>query len=48
MHVDVVARPRRRAEREKAGQEAQDTITEIEEIGAQVKDLEQGCWTFPA
>ena len=47
MHVDVVAAARRRAERDKAGQEARDTITEIEEIGARVHDLESGMLDFP-
>ena len=47
MHVDIVAAARRRAERDKAGQEARDTITEIEEIGARVHDLESGMLDFP-
>ncbi len=38
---------RRRAEREKAVQEATDTLAEIDEIGVQVKDLEQGLLDFP-
>ena len=33
MHVDVTVAARRRAEREKAVQEAKDTLAEIEEIG---------------
>jgi hypothetical protein len=48
MHVDVTAAARRRAEREKALQEAKDTLAEIEEIGVQVKDLEQGLLDFPS
>ena len=47
MHVDVVKAARRRAEREKALQEARDTLAEIDEIGVQVKDLEQGLLDFP-
>jgi hypothetical protein len=47
MHVDVVVAARRRAEREKSMQEAKDTLGEIEEIGVQVKDLEQGLLDFP-
>jgi len=47
MHVDVVVAARRRAEREKSRQEAKDTLGEIEEIGVQVKDLEQGLLDFP-
>ena len=48
MHVDIRAAARRRAERDKAGQEARDTITEIEEIGARVHDLESGMLDFPS
>ena len=48
MHVDITAAARRRAERDKAGQEARDTITEIEEIGARVHDLESGMLDFPS
>lgn len=48
MHVDVVTAARRRAEREKAVQEAKDSLGEIEEIGVQVKDLEQGLLDFPS
>lgn len=46
MHVDVTTAARRRAEREKAVQEAKDTLAEIDEIGVQVKDLEQGLLDF--
>ena len=47
MHVDVVAAARRRAERDKASQQAKDTLVEIDEIGVQVQDLEQGLLDFP-
>ncbi len=48
MHVDVSAAARRRAERDKAGQETKDTLAEIDAIGVQVKDLEQGLLDFPS
>jgi hypothetical protein len=48
MHVDVGAAARRRAERDKAVQEANDTVKEIDSIGVQVKDLEQGLLDFPS
>ena len=47
MHVDVAAAAKRRAEREKAVQEARSTIEEIEEIGARVGDMEAGRLEFP-
>ena len=47
MQVNVAQAARRRAEREKALQEARDTLAEIDEIGVQVKDLEQGLLDFP-
>jgi hypothetical protein len=47
MYVDVAVAARRRAERDKAVQEAKDTLAEIEEIGVQVKDLERGLLDFP-
>jgi hypothetical protein len=47
LNVDVPATARRRAEREKALKEAQDTLAEIDEIGVQVKDLKQGLLDFP-
>lgn len=47
MHVDVSVAARRRAEMDKAVQEAKDTLAEIEEIGVQLKDLEQGLLDFP-
>ena len=43
MHVDVSAAARRRAEREKAVQEARDTVAEIDSIGVQVNDLARGA-----
>jgi hypothetical protein len=48
MHVDVSVAARRRAERDKAVQEAKDTLAEIDSIGVQVKDLEQGLLDFPS
>jgi hypothetical protein len=48
MHVDVSAAARQRAEREKAVQEAKDTLAEIDEIGVRVKDLQEGLLDFPA
>jgi hypothetical protein len=47
MHVDVSAAARRRAERDKAVQSGRDTLAEIDSIGVQVKDLEQGLLDFP-
>jgi hypothetical protein len=48
MHVDVSAAARRRAERDKAVQDAKDTLVEIDAIGVLVKDLEQGLLDFPS
>lgn len=47
MHVDVTTAARRRAEREKAVQEAKDTLAEIDSIGVQVNDLGEGLLDFP-
>jgi hypothetical protein len=47
MHVDVSVAARRRAERDKAVQDVKDTLAEIDSIGVQVKDLEQGLLDFP-
>ena len=46
LRVDVSVAARRRAEREKAVQEARDTVGEIDSIGVQVNDLRKGCSTF--
>jgi len=48
MHVDVSVAARRQAERDKALQEAKDTLGEIDSIGVQVKDLQQGLLDFPS
>lgn len=45
--VDIRQAAQRRAEREKAMQEAKDTMAEFDAIGVQVKDLEQGLLDFP-
>jgi hypothetical protein len=47
MHVDVGAAARRRAERDKAVQQARSTIEEIEQIGARIGDMEEGRIEFP-
>ncbi len=47
LHVDVPAAARRRAEREKAMQEARTTIEEISEIGAEVTENSDGGLEFP-
>lgn len=47
LHVDVAAAARRRAEREKAMQEARTSIEEVEEIGARVGELDAGRLEFP-
>ena len=47
MHVNVAQAAKRRAERDKAMQEAKDTLAEIDEIGVQVKDMAQGLLDFP-
>ena len=46
--VDVAASARRRAERDKAVQEARDALAEIDSIGVQVKDLDRGLLDFPS
>lgn len=47
MHVDITAVAKRRGQREKAVQEAKDTLAEMDAIGVQVKDLETGLLDFP-
>jgi len=47
LHVNVAAAARRRTERNKASQEAKDTISEIDAIGVQVQDFEMGLLDFP-
>ncbi len=47
LHVDVPAAARRRAEREKAMQEARSQIEEITEIGVEVSDQDEGGLEFP-
>jgi hypothetical protein len=48
LHVDIVAVARRRAERDKATKEAQDTLAEIDAVGVQIKDLDNGLLDFPS
>ncbi len=48
MHVNILVIARRRAEHDKATQEAQDTLTEIDAIGVKVKDLDKGLLDFPS
>jgi hypothetical protein len=45
--VDVPAVAHRRAERDKAFQDIKDTLSEIDAIGVQVKDLDIGLLDFP-
>ena len=45
--VNVGKTARRRAERDKALQEAKDVLAEIEAIGVQIKDLDIGLLDFP-
>jgi hypothetical protein len=47
MRVDVSAAAKRRATFDKAAQELQDTLGEIDAIGVQVADLEEGLLAFP-
>jgi hypothetical protein len=47
MHVDVAAAARRRAQRDKAEQEAKDTLGEIDAIGVRVQNLAAGLLDFP-
>ncbi|HWZ44083.1 MAG TPA: DUF2203 domain-containing protein [Candidatus Saccharimonadales bacterium] len=45
--VNVPAIVRRKAERDKALQEAKDVLAEVEAIGVQIKDLDVGLLDFP-
>ncbi|PYP85556.1 MAG: DUF2203 domain-containing protein [Candidatus Angelobacter sp. Gp1-AA117] len=45
--VDVPATARKRAESDKAVQDAKDALAEIEAIGVQIKDLDVGLLDFP-
>lgn len=45
--VDVPATARKRAESDKAVQDAKDALAEIEAIGVQIKDLDIGLLDFP-
>ncbi len=47
MLVDIRACTARKAQREKAIQTAKDTVSEINAIGVQVKDLDIGLLDFP-
>ncbi len=47
MFVDITAVARSRAEREAAVQQAHDTLSEIDSIGVQVKDINTGLLDFP-
>ena len=47
LRVDVLAAVRRRAERQHAIDETNDTLAEIDAIGVQVADLEEGMLAFP-
>ena len=47
MRVDVTVVARRRAVHEKAGQAMKDALAEVEAIGVQVQDLEEGVLDFP-
>jgi hypothetical protein len=47
MRVDVAAAARRRAQFDKCSQETRDTLSEIDAIGVQVADLEDGLLAFP-
>ena len=47
MHVDVAAAAKRRAERDKAAQDARATVQEMEEVGARLSDLAEGTIEIP-
>jgi hypothetical protein len=48
LNVDITAAARQKAEREKIVQEAKDSLAEIDSIGVQVKDLQEGLLDFPS
>ena len=45
--VDIAGAARRKAERDKALQQAKDAVAEIDATGVQVKDLDIGLLDFP-
>ena len=47
MRVDIAAAAKRRVDRDAAVQETRDTLSEIDSIGVQVADLEEGLLAFP-
>lgn len=47
LQVDAPALAQRRAERDKAIQDAKDALSEIHSVGVQVKDLDMGLLDFP-
>jgi hypothetical protein len=47
LQVDAPALAQRRAERDKAIQDAKDSLSEIHAVGVQVKDLDLGLMDFP-
>ncbi len=47
LRVDVVAAARRNAERQRAVQETNDSLGEIDAIGVEVVDLDEGVLAFP-
>src|SRR5258708_28878840 len=47
MSLNVVHLARRKAEREKAIQRVKDALSEIDDMGVQVKDLDIGLLDFP-
>jgi hypothetical protein len=47
LNVDIPAAARSRAERDKATQDTKDSLAEMEAIGVQVQDLQNGVLDFP-
>ena len=47
LSVDAAALTQRRAERDRAVQDAKDALAEINAVGVQVKDLDMGLLDFP-